>query len=259
MLKGRVGAYVGALALALAACGDGVGLSAQPGSTPSAHASVPDHCTDPLKGNPSTVNARELAFCQAEALGKLAGYVQEDTVDGVLSSRSRANMRPLGVEIESFDSSGKPTGRAILVRGNTFIQREGKWIQASPDSKDEAVVAQASLPMRYEALLNPKICAAGTDSKLNYTVLGSDVVDGTPVKVLSLTVDNEPDSLVSKLYIRDDYVVIRSESTYTINGRQRLRTSQLTTIDQPQDIINPRFEDDDHRFELQKDAEKAAK
>lgn len=245
-MNGRFVACMGALTAILTACGGDV--AADPTTEPS---TAVDHCTDPLKNATATVNARELAFCQAEALGKLAGYVQEDTVNGKLATRSRANMDPLAVEIESFDRGGKESGRVILVGGNTFVLRDDAWVQATSDSSDETLAFQSTLPVRYEALLNPKARAAGTDPALEYKVVGSDVVDGTPVTVLTLTVNDDADKLVSKLFIRDDYVVIRSESEYTVNGKESTRTATLTAVDEPQDIINPRFEDDAHRSELE--------
>lgn len=240
----RFVACMGALTAILTACGSDVATG------PSATDAAVDHCTDPLKNSPTTVNARELAFCQAEALGKLAGYVQEDTVDGQLATRSRANLDPLAVEIESFGGDGDAAGRVILVSGNTFVQRDGSWVQATSDSTDETLAFQSTLPGRYEALLNPNVRAAGTDPTLEYKVAGSDVVDGTPVTVLTLTVSDDADTLVSTLFIRDDYVVIRSESEYTVNGKESTRTATLTAVDEPQDIINPRFEDDEHRSQL---------
>ncbi|QOR47777.1 hypothetical protein INS90_00215 [Trueperella pecoris] len=244
-MNARTLACLGALTLTLGACSNQA--EAIPSETSPASASVPDHCSDPLAGKPAKINARELAFCQAEALGKIAGYVQEDTLDGTLSSRSRVNMDPLAVEIQSFSQSGDPIGRVILVSGNTFVEREGSWIQAKADSDDDALAYQATLPKRFEALLNPHVRAAGTDPSLEYSVVGTETIDSTPVTVLSLEVTNDSDRLVSKLYIRDDYVVLQSESTYTVNGTQRVRGSKVSEIDQPQDIINPRFEDDAHR------------
>ncbi len=237
-------ASLGVLALALVGCANGT--NEPEAAEPSSSTPVVDHCTDPLAGNPSEVNAQELAFCQAEALGKIAGWVQEDTIDDRLSSLSRVNIDPLAVEIQSFNDSGGGGPRAILIRGNTFVQRNGKWVQATTESDDETMAYQATMPMRFEALLNPNIRAAGTNPNLTYTVIGHETVNGEPVTVLSLEIDSEAgDTRESLVYIREDYVVVRTESRFRVNGADQTRATELTTIDEPQDIINPRFENDD--------------
>ncbi|AZR07108.1 hypothetical protein EBQ10_07240 [Trueperella pyogenes] len=246
-MRSRIVASTSAIALVLlAACGG----DAAPASPESSEEAAVDHCSDPLKTNSASINARELAFCQAEALGRLAGYVQEETVDGHLVKRSRANIRPLALEIESFSTKGAPAGRVILVKGNTFVQREDSWVQATADSSDETLAYQATLPARYEALLNPHMRAARTDPTFEYTVTGTTVINNTPVKVLTLTVADDSDSFVSTLFIREDYVVLRSESVYTVAGKKSTRAAVLTAVNEPQDIINPRFEDDEHRSDI---------
>lgn len=244
MISTRCVATLGALSLALTACADAEDeVAAEPSET-----AVVDHCTYPLAGQPTQVNAQELAYCQAEALGTIAGWVQEDTVDGELASISRVNIDPLAVEIQAYAASGEPGPRAILVRGNTFLERDGQWIQTTTDSEDETMAYQATMPMRFEALLNPAIRAAGTNPDLTYNVLGREEIDGERVTVLSLRISSEAedgDTRESRLYIRDDYVVVQSETTFYVNGTGQVRASVLTTIDEPQEIINPRFETDE--------------
>ncbi|VEI13394.1 hypothetical protein [Trueperella bialowiezensis] len=245
MQPGRVIATLGAIAIAAGGCSSGEPAGAASGS-PAAARSV-DHCTNPLDGNPQTVNAQELAFCQAEALGKISGWVQEDTVDGTLTSTSRVNIDPLAVEIQPYDAAGTPGSRAILIRGNTFVEKGGRWIQATKNSDDDALAYQATMPMRFEALLNADIRAAGTDPNLTYDVVGHETLNGQEVTVLKMQVASDSpsgDSLTSKLYIRDDYVVVHSESTFQVDGSEHVRAATLTTIDEPQEIINPRFETD---------------
>lgn len=236
---------LGALALLLAGCSETAESDAE--TTGSAPATI-DHCTDPLAGDPTDVNAQELAFCQAEALGKISGWVQEDTVDGMLASTSRVNIDPLAVEIQSYTDSGEPGARAILIRGNTFVEREGKWVQATTESDDGTMAYQATMPMRFEALLNPELRAAGTNPDLTYEVIGHEEIDGENVTVLSLQLTGDADggdTRESRLYVRDDYVVVQSESEFRVNGSSQVRATVLTTIDESQEIINPRFETDD--------------
>lgn len=237
---------LGALALLLAGCSneDVESTATSPADPPTAV----DHCTDPLAGNPTDVNAQELAFCQAEGLTKIAGWIQEDAIDGTLASRSRVNIDPLAAEIQSYTMSGVPGPRAILIRGNTFVERDGQWVQATTDSNDETLAYQATMPMRFEALLNPKLRAAGTNPDLTYSVIARETLNGEDVTVLSMQLSTDAetnDTRESRLYVRDDYVVVHSESTFRINGSNQIRTTVLTTIDEPQEIINPRFENDD--------------
>lgn len=235
MLCARAVALVGSFTFCLAGC--------SPSEPDAAEQPARVSCSVPLSSQPELLDAPSLAFCQAEALGKIAGYVQEDAVDGEVISRSRVNINPLEVEISSLDSAGKVTSRAILVEGNTFVQREGKWVQAMADSSDENLAYQATMPVRFEALLNPQLRASGTDPNLRYTVSGTDTVNGQPVTVLKWQLDSEADTMESRLYIRDDYLVMKSESVYTDPGREHTRTSTLVEVDVPQDIANPRFED----------------
>lgn len=242
MSVGRFATGLGALAVALTGCGGEPSEAASEEDS----AAIVDHCTNPLANSPTTVNAQELAFCQAEALGKIAGWVQEETLNGTLTSVSRVNIDPLAVEIQPYTQSGSPGSRAILVHGNTFVERDGHWVQATIDSDDDALAYQATLPMRFEALLNADIRAAGTDPTLSYQVLGRQTVNGHEVTVLSLELTDAEgdDRRTSKLYVRDDYTVVQSESSFRVNGSNQVRASTLTVIDEPQDIINPRFESD---------------
>ena len=237
---------LGALALLLAGCANGDVESAT--ESPADPPAVVDHCTDPLAGDPTDVNAQELAFCQAEGLTKIAGWIQEDTIDGTLASRSRVNIDPLAAEIQSYTMSGIPGPRAILVRGNTFVERDGQWVQATTDSNDETMAYQATMPMRFEALLNPELRAAGTNPDLTYDVIGHETIDGDAVTLLSLQLSDDAETSnarESRLYVRDDYVVVHTETTFRVNGSNQVRATVLTTIDEPQKIINPRFENDD--------------
>lgn len=265
-----------AIALALTGCSTAAEPGAAQDASPDSEAESIS-CSTPVSSLPSPINARALAFCQADALGKIAGYVQEDAVDGKLVSRSRVNINPLAVEIEAFDQTDTPdtageedadtdaqpaaagtnkagsatassSQKAILVQGNTYVQRDGKWVQATTDSDDENLAYQATMPLRFEALLNPHLRAAGTDPELYYEVTGTDTVDGTPVTVLSAQLvragsEDSQGADESRLYIRDDYLVLKSESTYDVSGHKQVSTSTLMQVDQPQDIANPRFED----------------
>lgn len=142
-------------------------------------------CSDPLAGDPPSVNARELAFCQTEAVGKLAGYVQEDTINGDVVSTSRVNLKPLAVEIKSNDGSDGNGSWVILVAGKAYVNLLGKWYEARADSEDETLQYQSSFPSRFEALLNPQMRAMATDPSLEYTVVGRDTINGDSVRVLS--------------------------------------------------------------------------
>lgn len=166
----------------------------------------------------------------------------------MLASTSRVNIDPLAVEIQSYTDSGEPGARAILIRGNTFVEREGKWVQATTESDDGTMAYQATMPMRFEALLNPELRAAGTNPDLTYEVIGHEEIDGENVTVLSLQLTGDADggdTRESRLYVRDDYVVVQSESEFRVNGSSQVRATVLTTIDESQEIINPRFETDD--------------
>lgn len=211
-----------------------------------ADAPVPTECRNPLGRKQSLISARELAFCEAEALGKLAGYVQTDTVNGTAVSISRVNIDPLMVEIVSEPNAESTGSRVILANGATYIeQSNGSWIQARPDSKDSSVAYQASMPKRFEALMNPNLRAAGTSPNLVYTLEHVTEIGQDTVFVLEAVIDKGVESgrkMISRIYVRPDYIVVRSETESIVSGRSTVRKAELTEIGNPQKILNPRFE-----------------
>ncbi|MFP7697238.1 hypothetical protein [Trueperella sp. LYQ143] len=197
--------------------------------------------SNPLTGNPTEVNARTLAYCQALALRNITGYIQEDTLDGQLVSRSRVNTHPLSAEIESFDAAGKRVNHSVLNQNTIFVQHGTSWVQASVDSPDKNLAYQATIPARFETLLNPSVRASGTDPALTYRVTGKKTVNGQTIFTLTLSRSNDddiPDSDVH-LVIRSDCLVLRAESSYNIDGVDHTRVSTTRDIDIPQYIEMP--------------------
>lgn len=228
----------------LAGCGTQGATSPATESSPSPAEPAVTSCSDPLAGDPTTVNARELAFCQTEAVGNLAGYVQEDTINGKIVSTSRVNLDPLAVEIKSNAGSNGDGSWVILVAGKAYVNLLGKWYEARADSDDETLQYQSSFPSRFEALLNPEMRAMATDPELEYAVEGRETVNGHDVRVLSLTVNEGTEQeATSTVYIRDDYVVVRSQTEQEIDGHTQLRVSDTTHLDEAQEIINPMYRD----------------
>lgn len=230
------------LTLSLAGCGDSAPEEPD-GPASGTTIAVPESCVDPLAGNPETVNARELAFCEAEAIADIEGYVQMDYFDGRHVSTSRVNINPLAVEIRS-DPDSENGNWVILVAGKAYVHQEGNWVEARRDSDDEHLAYQSTLPDRFEALLNPNIRAAGTDATLEYTVVGNETVNGYETTVLSLLADDGSTSgqvVENRVYVRDDYVVVRSQTTSEAAGTKHVRLSSVKDIDEPQEIVNPLY------------------
>ncbi|MFY9262743.1 MAG: hypothetical protein GX483_07930 [Actinomycetaceae bacterium] len=238
-----LGAGASAVLLLLAGCASEEEDSAT--ASASTEPSVIDYCTDPLAGNPETVSAQELAFCQAEAVGTIAGYVQEDYYDDVLVSTSRVNIDPLAVEIKGTSGTETEDGSwIILVVGKTFVNVDGHWIEAHANSDDEVLQYQATFPQRFEAMLNPHLRALATNADLQYDVVGTEVVSGYETTVLSLTVEDPETGAMSvnQVYVRDDYITVLSETTTTSEtGEQHTRKALLTEIDVAQEIVNPMY------------------
>ncbi|MDO5025257.1 MAG: hypothetical protein Q4E03_01910 [Trueperella sp.] len=234
------------LALGISGCSLDSSQTDKPADSANATDPVPTKCKNPLGRKQSLISARELAFCEAEALGKLAGYVQTDTINGTVVSVSRVNIDPLMVEITSEPNSDNPGSQVILANGAAYLkQPDGSWVQARPDSKEADVAYQATLPKRFEALMNPNLRAAGTSPNLVYTLGEAAKIGGDTVFVLEAEIDDGSESgrkMLSRIYVRPDYLVLRSETESTISGRSTVRVSELTGIDEPQRIINPRFE-----------------
>lgn len=215
------------------------------GTSSSAPTPTPDEtCTHPLEGESTSVNARELAFCEAESIGKIEGYVQEDYLNDQLVSTSRVNIKPLAVEIKTQpEDSGQ---WMILVAGKAYSHINNDWVEARPDSDSAELQAAAGLPDRFEALLNPKIRAAGTDKTLTYTVDGTEEVNGVDTTKLVLELDDpqNPDvHYTNHKWISANYIVMKSMTvtSSTTGDSTTSRMSILTTVDKPQDIPNPLF------------------
>lgn len=280
MRKNKMTTALGAAILAvalLAGCG-GNGGTAENGDAgkgaASEKAAVPKECSDPLAkaqaAGKDTLNAREVAFCMSEALGKLAGWQQENLdANGKPSATAKVNVRPLAAEITAKDAKTGKDLQVVLVEGTTFINRDGKWEEANALAHDSDMVAFAALPRSFEALLNSQLRAAGVDPTLEYKVTGKEEIAGTPVYVLELPLSGEKENNPSapssekaapekadpnkaaparrsRLFMRADYVVVRTENYV---DDTLVNSVVLTEIDKAQHIINPRYGKDIYESE----------
>lgn len=235
-------AKFGALGLVLlaAGCGSETG-GAAPDSEPTTTATTITDCSDPLGSGAERVNAQELAFCQAEGIIGLAGYVQTDYIDGSVVSTSRVNMDPLAVEIKGAAQGDMAGTWVILVANKTYVNADGQWVQARADSDDENLQYQSSFPQRFAALLNPEMRAMAVDPTFEYDVIGTETVDGEETTVLSMNYELEGATANNRVYVRDDYVTVLTTTIIERDGEQTVRESRVSEIDQPQEIINPLF------------------
>ncbi|MCI6574694.1 MAG: hypothetical protein PT944_01595 [Actinomycetaceae bacterium] len=183
-----------------------------------------------------SVSAPDLAICTAEALGQLKGYQEETMKNGKIHSHSRVNINPLKVDMVIDEPLSGQFEQVILIEGFAFAKVNGTWIQATEDADDPAIRSLLNLPQSFQTQFNPRLRAAGTDSSIRYTVVGTDTVLGQPVIVMEATIANKAESYTSRYYLNKNYVLLRSDA---VSSAGTTTTSRLTEIDVPQTITNP--------------------
>ena len=196
-----------------------------------------------------TVSGREFAFCQAEALTKLEGYVltrvQTDDKAEEFTSVTRVQVDPLEVEITSEEDSGG-TSSVVIVDGKAYIKlaTDKEYAEVPADTTDQKLTYFANLPSTWEKNLNPKLAAEETDPDLILTVLGTDKVDDVDVTVFEFELDHGTAITRRTFYVDSRFLTLKSELTFADSDepdKLLLKTSSIMSeIDQPQDIADPR-------------------
>ena len=217
----------------------------------SSHTETTSMCTDPLasafqlmkSGHADQVdstysaNARELAICTTEALGKLAGYQEQTSVEGKIQQESRVNVHPLRADITiSHPQAGSPE-EIVMIEEFVFVKIDGQWLEATEDSENSAVRAALNLPKSLQTQFNPHLRAAGTDDSIVYSATGTDTILDTPVLILEAPITAEEGTYISRYYLDADYQLLRSEAVAQ-SGDVQSATS-ITELDEPQTISNP--------------------
>lgn len=183
-----------------------------------------------------TVDAKTLAYCTTEAIGKLDGYREKQLLNGDEISSSRININPLRVHITRAHPEAGDIEEVIMVESFTFAKIDGKWIEATEDNPKPAVKALLNLPKSFQTQFNPKLRAAGTSDSVVYSVEGTDTVLNQPVLILSAVITNNLETFTSKYFINSDYLVLRSQ---IIRTDGKVTTSEMTAIGDREDITNP--------------------
>lgn len=191
----------------------------------------------------ATVSAQALAPCVAEAMGRLKGYQERHIVGGAVQQTSHVNVQPLKVDMVL--ASPQPNGleEVIMLEGFVFAKVNGKWLEVTEDAPDRSLRALLNLPQSFQTQFNPRLRTAGTSEQIHYTVTGTARLQNQPVLVLDAQIGTGASAYTSRYFLTADYLLLRSDVTRAASsdgsGAASVTTSELTAIDEPQDIANP--------------------
>ena len=262
-IRAAAAATVLALSLGLTACSSDddatTGPSGASTSSPTdgtkaasmAATDVPTECTDPLaNAKPGDViDGREFAFCQAEALAKLEGYlltrVTVDYDSQEFTTTNRVQVDPLVVEIDAPQISGG-AARVVVIEGKAYVKlpTDREYAEVPEDTTDKELAYFAKLPSIWEKTFDPKLAAEETEPGLTYTVVRTDKVDDVDVTVLeSRTIDG---TAASKkiVYVDSRFLTLTSVFTVTRSSEPDKVVLEISSfmseINAPQQITDPR-------------------
>ena len=247
-LRAAAAAAVLTLTLGLTACSSDDDAT-KTASTASADAAT--ECTFPLADAKTgdTINEREFAICQAEAIAKLEGYRLTRVVVGnnpqELITTIRVQVDPLVVEMDVPQASGV-NAKAVVIEGKVYVKlgTSTEYVEVAEDTTDSELILFATLPSQWEKTVNPKIAGEETEPGQTYAVVGTDKVDGADVTVLERMTFKGTEIAKKTVYVDSRFLTLTSVFTVTRSSepdKVLLQISeQMSEIGQPQDIADPR-------------------
>ncbi|MDO5723873.1 MAG: hypothetical protein Q4P33_05690 [Flaviflexus sp.] len=194
-------------------------------------------CTDPLKDNPSEVDARELIACTTQALADTAGFVSTTTVDGEEFSTMRLNPNPFILDITYPDGT-----RIIADLTEAWVKTGGNdWVQADATSDDYVIAQATQIANTYLAQLDPVLATAGLPEDLTLTVTGTEEIDGEQCYVLEGKIREETTASDATYWITSDYRQVKTLVEAATAGQEGSMTMEntITEWDTKQDIEMP--------------------
>lgn len=235
--KITLGAITSAIVL-LAACSSEEPKSEQSPEQP--EVVIPDaaECTDPLKDNPTEVNARELIACATQTLASTEGFVSRTTLDGELLSEMRLNPDPFIIDISY------PDGTTIIADPTeAWVKPGGKdWVKADPASEDYVISQATQIANTYMSQLDPALAAAGLPDDLMLKVTGHEEIDGMDCFVIEGQLRQDTSAQDATYWMTADYKQVKThiESAATGQDGTMVMENHITEWDKKQDIQLPR-------------------
>lgn len=227
--------------LTLGACSDeGADEATTPAqittTTPEVPQEVTYECTDPLAGNPETVEVYDLLVCTTLSLAETEGYVTTSTVGETETTTLRVNTEPLTVEVTYPDDS-------VIIANATDAwvdDGSGEWQRGEVTSSDYLVAQATQVYETYRNSHDPMYTTAGIPEGTTYDVDGTEVIDGVEYHVLSAQFEDGDSTSDLQMWVGPDYEQYRV--LMTINSPDAdplLVDSVYTEWDVAQEIILP--------------------
>lgn len=194
-------------------------------------------CTDPLKDNPTEVDARQLIACTTETLANTEGFVSTTTVDGEEFSTMKLNPKPFILDINYPDGT-----RIIADLTEAWVKTGGNdWVEADATSDDYVIAQATQIANTYLAQLDPVLATAGLPEDLTLTVTGTEEINGEECYVLKGKIREETAASDATYWITSDYRQVKTlvESAAAGQDGSMIMENTITEWGKKQDIDMP--------------------